>query len=115
MKAKTRAREIEKLIQPWAETGLALEIIDADLAKLFGSVPESPLHEGIWRLYDAYTDAMEALVGPSAQGWMSWFHADNEFGRRGYQARVDSTGPLRRIWTVSQLARLLAELEETPL
>ena len=56
-----------------------------------------PVCDTVWRLQSALTAAYAHLVG-DADGWLSWFACENDFGRRGMEAGLrDELRPIRGV------------------
>lgn len=70
--------------------------------------PESPLYSTIWALQGALTMAVEKNVG-DAFGWLDWFNAENQMGKRAMEACPGTGKPTRKIKTLADLAWLIEE------
>ena len=70
--------------------------------------PESPLYSTIWALQGALTMAVEKNVG-DAFGWLDWFNAENQMGKRAMEACPGTGKPTRKIKTMADLAWLIEE------
>ena len=83
------------------------ELIFAGLKMGIGLVePEGPLHTLLCEQQDQYTKAVAELVG-DRDGWLNWYAHDNDYGRKGFEARARQCDKLRPLRTVAQLARLI--------
>lgn len=105
---KTRRREIIKLwrmdMMHWDEMrGLILEAVELGIGRV---EPEGTLHTLLCEQQDQYTKAVAELVG-DRDGWLNWYAHDNDYGRKGFEARARQCDKLRPIRTVAQLARLI--------
>lgn len=70
------------------------------VTECLGLSVESPIHQAVWALQDAYTKAVGKLVGDPAE-WLGWYANENDFGRKAFEAGV--TGDMRPIKDLDDL------------
>ena len=109
---KSRRREIIKrwrlYMMHWdVMRELTLQGIEISIGRV---EPEGPLHTLLCEQQDQYTEAVAELVG-DRDGWLNWYAHDNDYGRKGFEARAREGDKLRPIRTVAQLARLIEAAE----
>lgn len=98
---------IEKsaILREWS---VKLETADAfidPLTEALGLHAESPIHQAVWTLQDAYTKAVSKLVGDQGN-WLDWFAHENDFGRRAMEA-----GPTNNMRPISDIDDLIWVME----
>jgi len=99
-------QEMITVLTEWRDTIHAAESSIKRHLSPMGLTPESPLYEIPWKLMDAYTKTVSALVGDECE-WLSWYWADNEMGGKAMESRVgDKTIKVR---TLRHLARCIRE------
>lgn len=60
------------------------ELMDG-MGKSIGLLPEGPLFETVWGMFDAYTKSISELVGDKGD-WLAWYYLENDMGARGMSA-----------------------------
>ena len=76
------------LLSDWQKQHDALERVMTSIDALFGLVPEGPLHDTVWRMFDAYTQALAAEVGDMGD-WMSYYAGECQMGKNPMEAGYD--------------------------
>ena len=71
------------------------------IAEALGLAVESPIHQAVWGLQNAYTKAVGRLVGDGGD-WLGWYASENDFGRKHMEA-----GPNAATRHISTLADLV--------
>lgn len=94
------------MLNEWQRKCQTLEIQQAALVKALHVDPGAPLLEAGYDVVNAYTRAMSALIGDTAE-WLEWFAMENSYGRKGHEAGFE--GRMRPIRTLSNLLDLIEE------
>lgn len=101
--SKARRREV---LKHWRAECMAWDRYREAVTTGLGLEPEGMLFEHLCRMQDQYTRAIAELVGDQ-DGWLNWYAQENDYGRKGYEARARASDKLRPIRSVAQLARLI--------
>jgi hypothetical protein len=88
------------LLREWSVKMETADILIDPVTNCLGLSVESPIHQAVWTLQDAYTKAVAKLVGDPAE-WLSWYAHENDFGRKAYEAGVK--GDMRPIKDLDDL------------
>jgi hypothetical protein len=101
MTTKQRIAAIEKVV-------VHHDLLDYEWDRLIKVVGnhDMPLFEQSWKVFDAYVEAVSAMVGDEC-GWISWFISDNECGLKALSARAGKGKHLAPIRTIKQLVELI--------
>lgn len=94
------------LLDAWQKHHAATNKMMDGIQQCIGMDPNGPLFEIVWRLFDAYTDALAAQLGDFC-GWLSWYFMENDFGANGMAAGYD--GKTKAIKKPEHLYSLIAE------
>lgn len=100
----TNAEKLNLLIEWRARMEAADNLIDP-ITEVLGLSVESPIHQAVWSLQDAYTKAVGKLVGDGGD-WLDWYAHENDFGRKHMEA-----GPKDATRHISTLADLVWVME----
>lgn len=76
------------------------------VSQVFGLLPEGPVSETVWGLWDQYTKTIGQLIGDHGD-WLAWYYLENDMGDKGMQAGYDKN--LRDIDTLANLQWLIDE------
>ena len=66
----------------------------------------TPLYECVWRVFDGYTESLNAQLGDDVQS-LQWFIYENGAGKKGLKATPSAKNRLRKIKKVNDLIWLL--------
>lgn len=93
---------IEKLalLREWSVKMETADLLIDPVTACLGLSAESPIHQAVWTLQDAYTNAVGKLVGDEGR-WLNWFAYENDFGRKAMEAGVK--GDMRPIKDLDDL------------
>lgn len=94
------------LLDEWKRKCQALDVQHTTLIKTLHVEVGSPLLEAGYDVVNAYTRAMSALIGDTAE-WLEWFAMENHYGRNGHEAGFE--GRMRPIRTLGNLLDLIEE------
>ena len=94
------------LLGDWQTHHAAVEKLMDDIASSIGLDPSGPLFDTVWKLFDAYTDALAAEVGDFG-GWLKWYAFENGMGEKAMAAGYD--GVLNPVQTLGGLFLLIEE------
>lgn len=72
----------------------------------FGLLPEGPLSETVWGLFDSNTKAIGQLLGDQGD-WLIWHYLENDMGAHGMEAGY--AGQVHPIKTHEDLYRLIEQ------
>ena len=101
-----------ELLQRWEthynQTEAAYELMRA----AFNVDPEAPAVEPMWRLFDDYTNLVAEMVGDE-DGWLGWYHCENDFGKKGLSAKASRWERARPIKNVKMLLKLIEDCEDS--
>jgi hypothetical protein len=93
------------MLARWKETRHSIDVVIESIEEVHGSNVESPLFNAIENSFDAYTEALDLLLG--AGDWLPWYCAENEMGARGHGAGYD--GNIKPISNLEDLWCLIVE------
>ena len=105
MTKKERIAQILTQLKAWEVLVNELDLQMDAFSALTGAPPDSPMLNVIYRVEDAYTTALADVIGDE-NGWLWWWHLECDMGRKPRDAAVNY-GPVRKIRTLKQLARLI--------
>lgn len=94
------------LLMQWQVQHHKLEKLMDGVRESIGLDIEGPMVDTVWKLFDAYTEALAHQVGDHGR-WLHWFHGDNDMGGSGHEAGYD--GQLKPIKTLGDLYDLIVE------
>ena len=94
------------ILGDWDKHHSALERLMGGIEATIGLDPDGPMFETMWKLFDAYTDALSVEVG-DFDGWLRWFNYENYMGANGMAAGY--YGKTKPIKTLVHLYGLIAE------
>ena len=95
------------LLTEWQARMEAADNLIDPITEVLGLAVESPIHQAVWGLQNAYTEAVGKLVGDQA-AWLDWYANENDFGRKHMEA-----GPKDATRHISTLADLVWVMEVT--
>ena len=105
-----KADDMMPLLTAWAKKrGDLITQMDALFALVQGS--GGPLYEAVWNAWDGYTEVLSTLIGDNDH-WLDWYAAENRMGLNGLEA-APAGGKLREVRTLHQLAKLIAEGQQS--
>lgn len=93
-------------LERWKATIVQADVDIAQFIAPLRPIPESALYDIPYRLMDAYTNAVSALIGDRDE-WLAWYWAENEMGAKRMEAMIG--GKYRKIGSIKQLARAIAD------
>lgn len=96
------------LLREWSVKMETADILIDPVTKCLGLSVESPIHQAVWTLKDAYTKAVGKLVGDDGD-WLDWYADENDFGRKKMEA-----GPIGDMRPIKDLDDLLWVMETKP-
>lgn len=94
------------LLREWSMQIETSDLLIDPVTECLGLSVESPIHQAVWTLQDAYTKAVGKLVGDHAE-WLSWYAHENDFGRKKREAGVN--GDDRPIKSLEDLIWVIEE------
>lgn len=94
-----KATTLAKLDE-WSMHHAAVERLIDGINYGIGLDPNGPLFATVWALFDAYTDSLAAEIGDLG-GWLDWYFAENDMGKRGHEAGYD--GKAKKIKNLGSL------------
>lgn len=94
------------LLGDWKAHHDAVEKLMDGIKDCIGLDPDGPMFDTVWRLFDAYTASLAAQIGDFG-GWLVWYQAENDTGKRGHEAGYD--GKLSKIKSLVALYWLIEE------
>lgn len=95
-----------KLLQRWENHYNQIETAYELMRRAFNVDPEAPAVEPMWRLFDDYTNLVAEMVGDK-DGWLGWYHCDNDFGKNGLTAKAMKWKMSRPIKDIETLLKLI--------
>lgn len=102
------AKQILPHLQRWEAAQRHAESVWGQLESLTGYTDsESRLGRAIWGTFHDYTATLSALLG-DRDGWLEWYHLENDMGARGHEAIARAGQKPRPIRNIKHLAKLLA-------
>ena len=99
----TRFQALDMLTE-WVIQQKRLSNLDAQVKAIFGRACEGEHFDAIWRMFDAYTEALSVALGDKNE-WLMWYWTENDMGAAGMQAGYH--GKLRKIKDVRGLLWLI--------
>jgi hypothetical protein len=103
----TKMEKLE-LLREWSVKTETADTLIEPVTECLGLSVESPIHQAVWTLQDAYTKAVSKLVGDDGE-WLDWFAHENDFGRKKMEA-----GPTGNMRPIKDLEDLLWAMETQP-
>lgn len=94
------------LLTDWQAHHAKLERMMNGIEASIGLDVNGPMYDTVWNVFDAYTNTLSVEIG-DFDGWLEWYHAENDMGAAGGQAGYD--GKLRKIKTLGNLFWLIEE------
>lgn len=101
----TKPRALDMLTE-WSIQHKRLSNLDAQLKLIFGRSTEGEHFDAVWRMFDAYTDALSCALGDTGE-WLPWYCSENDMGANAMQAGYD--GKLLKVKNVRDLLRLIEQ------
>jgi hypothetical protein len=103
--------EVLLLLKKWADCHAKINRLSDCVKSVFGSQPESLFSDGVWCIFEQYTEALSLLIGdagaPRNESWLQWYWLENGMGDKGLQAGYN--GQLHDIDTLDQLWVLIKQ------
>lgn len=94
------------LLAEWRKHHAAVEKLMDGAVTYIGIEPEGPMHDTVWRLFDAYTGSIAVEVGDYFE-WLDWYCSETNMGKRSKEVQVN--GKTKRIKTLAQLCTLIIQ------
>lgn len=103
--------EILKHLEEWA---LHIKATSAQIEALHAAVGtcDGPLIEAIWRLQDAYTDAVSALVGDQCE-WLNYFRNECAMGAKPQYVCIKVGAKSFAVKSLKKLSEIIASEAKT--
>lgn len=99
----TKPQALDMLTE-WSIQHKRLSNLDAQLKTIFGRAAEGEHFDAVWRMFDAYTDALSLALGDT-DDWLIWYFMENDMGAKAMQAGYD--GKVRKVKNVRDLLWLI--------
>lgn len=96
-----------KLLDQWQDSFMSFTELQTGVEAVFGCGMEAEFYNTIWRGFDRHTLALAAALG-DADGWLSWYAHENDFGAKGLSAKPPN-GKFRQVTTLVKLYTLIVE------
>lgn len=99
----TKPKALDMLTE-WSIQHKRLSNLDAQLKTIFGRATEGEHFDCVWKIFDAYTDALSLALGDTGE-WLGWYAGENDMGANAMQAGYHSK--LRKVKNVRDLLWLI--------
>ena len=73
------------MLTEWSIHHKRLSNLDAQLKLIFGRAVEGEHFDAVWKMFDAYTDALSFTLGDESE-WLAWYCSENDMGAKRYEA-----------------------------
>lgn len=93
------------ILQEWAVQTEAANRLIEPVTQVLGLSVESPIHQAVWALQDAYEKAVGRLVGDGCE-WLGWYAHEDDFGRKAMEA-----GPKETMRPIANIEDLIWVIE----
>lgn len=94
------------MLTEWSIHHKRLSNLDAQLKLIFGRAVEGEHFDAVWKMFDAYTDALSFTLGDESE-WLAWYCSENDMGANAMKAGYD--GKLLKVKNVRDLLRLIEQ------
>lgn len=100
-----KTTEIVSHLEAWVAHHRAIEEVYQSLHKMTGAMPDCALLAPVYRLLDAYTEAISDVVGDKEE-WLSWYAWDNDMGAKKLEVTIPGKKPFKAD-SLTKLARCI--------
>lgn len=110
----TARKETMLRLEQWKQQHNDLNAVFSAMKPVFGCLANSPLFDGVWNMFGAYTKVLAELLGATGwpDDWLTWYAYENDMGAKGMKAGYN--GKLKPIKNLGDLCRLIEEGRKQP-
>jgi len=94
------------LLKIWEDNYKQISEVYKGLQLICDCSPESKISRAIFDTFQKYTDAL-AIVICDGYDWLEWYAWDNEFGKKGLQAKASSWKKEKKVKNLNDLLDLI--------
>ena len=96
-------------LEQWKKQHGDLNAVFAAMKPSLGCMAHSPLFDGVWNMFGAYTKVLVELLGADGwpDDWLTWYAYDNDMGAKGMEAGYD--GKVKPIKNLADLYGLIVQ------
>jgi len=108
-------KELIDLLKKWQDVHTNIEKMIIDLEKALAcDIVDSQLYNISWKNYEIYTETIAIILANQFNkkvvdvlDWLSWYCYENDFGKRGFEAKAGNWKRAKKIGNLESLLKII--------